>query len=108
MLTLKQQKRITLIFKAGKVYKGKFLKIYYNYNNLEEPGIVISVPRKIGKAVKRNYIKRVIKNLFRHVEIPYDLLIRVNFLNVNYQLLKNEIEVFLESLKYEKNDNISH
>lgn len=98
MLTIKEKKRILKILSKGKVYEGLNFRIYYSKSDSTEAGFVVTVPRKLGNAVKRNYIKRVIKNILRHKNFEYDLIIRPKLADVDYRKTKGELEKFWRML----------
>lgn len=51
--------------------------LYYLRSSRPYHRFAVSVNRRVGTAVQRNYTKRVMKELFRHhaglLEVPYDL-----------------------------------
>lgn len=51
------------IIKNGKFVKNSDFVIYYKNNNINSNRFGISVGKKIGNAVTRNYYKRVIRNI---------------------------------------------
>ena len=51
------------IIKKGKYIKNNEYVIYYIDNGKEKDRFGISVSKKIGNAVKRNYYKRIIRNI---------------------------------------------
>jgi len=63
--TIKKNYEFKKIFQKGKTYSAKNIKIYISKNNLEENRIGIAVSVKVGKAVKRNKIKRLIRENYR-------------------------------------------
>jgi ribonuclease P protein component len=68
--TLKRQKisrkkDISKIFKTGKKWKSDSLCIFYNQNRLYKDRCAVIVSRKNGNAVKRNRIKRILREAFR-------------------------------------------
>ena len=65
MKTLKKNYEFKNVLTKGKFYKGKYITIYINKNNKKENIIGIAISKKICKAVKRNRIKRVIRESFR-------------------------------------------
>ncbi len=59
-------RRITEIFRNGAVIYNFPFKVLYLQNDLKESRVVISVPKRVFKrAVKRNYIKRLIRESLR-------------------------------------------
>jgi len=75
-------RRITEIFRSGSVIYYHPLKLLYLPNDLNESRVVISVPKRLFKrAVKRNYIKRLIRESLRlqrfdsFSEIGFDICI---------------------------------
>jgi ribonuclease P protein component len=69
------------VFNFRKRISGHYLAIHYQYNSLETPRLGLIVGKKIAKrAVDRNYMKRVLRELFRvnqHDIAPLDLVVRV-------------------------------
>lgn len=51
------------IIKEGKIVKNKCFVIYYLNNDIDIYRFGISVGKKIGNAVVRNYYKRIIRNI---------------------------------------------
>ncbi len=94
MLTIKSNKRIIRILREGRVYETALFKIHYLANESGESGFVITVSKKLGNAVKRNYVKRIVKNIIRHKNLNYDLIIRPKFLEMNYKQAKEDLENF--------------
>lgn len=87
------------VLKNGKLLKCKFFTLKILKNNLEYPRLGIRINKKIGNAVKRNKIKRMIKEIFRMnknefnenidiVLIPYSNILSANFDTLNKEFLK--------------------
>ena len=66
--TLKKNYHFKNILKKGKYYKGKCIDIYIKNNNKEKNYIGIAVGVKLAKAVKRNRVKRLIRENYRILE----------------------------------------
>ncbi len=63
--TLKKNYEFKNVLSKGKFFVGKYITIYIKDNNKNENFIGIAVNTKIGKAVRRNRIKRVIRESYR-------------------------------------------
>jgi ribonuclease P protein component len=66
------------VFSRGKRAANRYFVIYSAPNHLTFPRLGIQVKAKIGSAVKRNYIKRMVREAFRKMETefrqPVDLI----------------------------------
>ena len=60
---VKNNRDFERIIKEGKYRKNNEFIIYYLANSLDRSRFGISVGKKIGNAVERNYYKRVIRNI---------------------------------------------
>lgn len=58
---LKRKKDIELLLKIKKSVGNKYYAIYFNLE--EDTKIAVSVSKKLGKAVERNYQKRVTREI---------------------------------------------
>lgn len=59
------KKEISQLFRKGKRIKVKdYLGIYF-YNDKPFPKLGVSLRKKLGNAIKRNYERRIIKEVFR-------------------------------------------
>ena len=63
--TLKKNFEFKRVLSKGKFYLGKYVILYLKDNNKKENYLGIAVNTKIGKAVKRNRIKRLIRESYR-------------------------------------------
>ena len=77
---IKDKKKITAIFEKGSVINGQNISIrVYSFEG-EDPGYVISVPRKnFPLAVNRNLIKRRIKEQVKSAELEKKLSNKFSF-----------------------------
>jgi ribonuclease P protein component len=86
-LTFKRDHRIRTPAQYAAVYDARVresrgpLTLYAIPNDLNHPRLGLSVSRKVGTAVKRNRIRRLLREAFRHMQhdLPrgYDLVIVV-------------------------------
>lgn len=92
------------IYKKGKFYVGKFIILYYLANNSNINRIGITASKKVGNAVKRNRIRRLIKENFRIYEdfvkqgCDFVFVARNNDVLPVYTEIKKEMKFLLKKL----------
>lgn len=93
---IKSSGEYTEIINTGKKIKSNNISIYYRKND-EKNRYGISIPKKTGKAVIRNKIKRRIKNIIDNnknsMQSSYDyvIIIRKGILDLTYQEIELEL-----------------
>ncbi|MEI6131601.1 MAG: ribonuclease P protein component [Bacillota bacterium] len=65
ILTLKRNHQFLRAYKKGKFFVGRLMVIYVLKNHISSNQIGISASKKVGKSVKRNRVKRLIKESYR-------------------------------------------
>jgi len=92
------------IYKKGKFFVGKYLVLYVLKNNSDINRLGVTVSRKFGKSVRRNRIKRLIKENYRLFEDVikkgYDLVFvaRNQKEMPDFQEIKKEMKYLLKKL----------
>jgi len=66
--TLKKNYEFARLYKKGKFYAGRYLVIYVLTNNYGINRVGITASKKVGKSVKRNRLRRLIKENYRRLE----------------------------------------
>lgn len=62
---LRKSTQFSKVYKRGKSIADRHLVVYYMKNGTSENKLGISVSKKVGKAVTRNRVKRLIKEAYR-------------------------------------------
>ncbi len=65
---LKKNYEFKTALNKGKYFSGKYLAVFIKKNNRNINFLGIAISSKLGKAVKRNYIKRIIREVYRNTE----------------------------------------
>lgn len=66
--TLKKNYEFKNVLTKGKYVSGNVIEIFIKYNGSEKNRIGIAVSTKLAKAVKRNYIKRLLRENYRQMQ----------------------------------------
>lgn len=85
-------------------FAGQALTIEYHLRkDLTHPRLGITITRQYGKAHERNLFKRRVKEIFRNLtqnlDLGLDLNVRPKVNGASYDLLIQEFQRFLNSLK---------
>ena len=76
--------------------------VYFNDRNMEVARVGISVSKKLGDAVKRNRIKRQVREMLRDIidfeSCPKDLIVivRSQYLAKDFDSNKNDLEILIK------------
>jgi ribonuclease P protein component len=63
------------VYRKGSVYRGRLFSVHALPNTVGKPRLGLSVSKKVGTAVKRNGVRRRLKEIFRSsaAKLPADL-----------------------------------
>ena len=105
MLSLKKNKEFNYIYKKGERVSTEHFTLFVVKSKYEKFKIGFSVSKKLGKANKRNKLKRRLKEICRkEIKIlpfrNYVLLAKDGAQEIDFVFLKEEIKKLFE--KYEK------
>jgi ribonuclease P protein component len=93
------------VFNFRKRISGRFLAIHYRQNHLAWPRLGLVVAKKIARlSVQRNYMKRVLRDLFRIRQqqlAPVDLVIRPHklFKHTDYPAIQQEFSDLIAKIQ---------
>ena len=101
--TLKKNYEFKTVMNKGKFYRGKYITIYINENKEDKNKIGIAVSKKLGKANKRNRLKRLIRESYRlkkdNLKKSYNIVFiwnkQANILNNTYKNVSEDMEKLL-------------
>lgn len=84
--------------KKSSLNKSKYFLIFYNTNNKNNSRLGLKISKKAGNAVRRNYIKRISREIFRSISFNnnIDITIVINTRNYNINLSRSDLFQDLE------------
>lgn len=103
-VTIKKNFEFLRVYKRGRFYVGKIMTMYVLANKHDINRIGITASKKYGKSVKRNRIRRLIKESYRSVEEilkpGYDIVFvaRSNEIVPDYLSVKKEMKFLFKKL----------
>jgi ribonuclease P protein component len=109
IVSIKKNNEFFRIYKKGRFYVGKFIILYCLANNSNINRMGITASKKVGKSVKRNRIRRLIKENFRlyeeSIKEGYDCVFvaRNNDILPSFVVIKKEMKFLLKKLNILKN-----
>lgn len=97
---IKKDKKFKYIYTNGRSFANKKLVMYYIKNNEEKLQIGISISKKVGKAVVRNRLRRLIKENIRlseNIKNGYSIifLARVGADDLNFDTMRSSMNHIL-------------
>ncbi len=107
ILTLKKNYEFRYVLNKGKVYYGNQIIVYINRNKKNTNILGIAINTKLGKAVKRNRVKRLIRENYRiinnDIEQGYNIVFlwnkNINIKQANYFEIKKDMENIFKRAK---------
>lgn len=108
--SLKSNKEIAEVFKRKQSVGNRYYVIYYRGNNKGKPRIAISVSKKYGNAVKRNYEKRVTREIVRNNLDSFDekdmlIIIRRDVNTLEFAEKKQHLKYLFKKIKKQEKHN---
>ena len=104
-IRIKDAKEFNFIIKNGKKNSNSFFSIYYIDKKYDESRFGITLIKKFGNAVKRNYYKRVLREIIRNNinmflnKYDYIIIIKKDCEKISFSEIEN---IFIDLIKKEK------
>jgi ribonuclease P protein component len=106
---LKNRAQFNAVYESGTTNLDKYLVIRTLANDLQHPRFGYSVNKKLGKAVARNRVRRLLKEIARSLNINTGLdivfIARSNSSGASYEELEHSIKRLLRNVKAIKRDD---
>ncbi len=104
---LKKNYEFKNLFSKGKFYYGEIIHFYIKETNFSINKFGIAISKKFGRAVDRNYIKRIIRENYKNIEDniksgTYILVVpnkNINIKDVNYKIIEKSFYKILKKAK---------
>ncbi|MBU5308688.1 ribonuclease P protein component [Clostridioides mangenotii] len=100
---IKKDSDFRKVYKHGKSFANKYLVIYILEKRTEESRIGISVSKKVGNAVTRNKVRRLIKEAYRiniddKIKPGYDIVFiaRVSSSNASFEDIDKSVKYLVK------------
>ncbi|MCG8482053.1 MAG: ribonuclease P protein component [Clostridia bacterium] len=93
------------VYRRGSLKAGRYLVLYTLKNRYENNRLGITTSKKVGKSVKRNKARRLMKEIYRiykdQLEIGYDIIFiaRKNMESASFVELETTTERLLKRIK---------
>ena len=92
------------VFQEGKCWRGRCLQVFFLPSKKREVGF--AVPKRLGKAVQRNRVKRLMREVYRRCRheigpLRIVLLAKERARDVGFEEMEAEFEQFLRDVKAE-------
>ncbi|MBF4695437.1 ribonuclease P protein component [Fusibacter ferrireducens] len=101
--SLKKPSEFSKVYKRGKSFVDKYLVMYILPNKLGYTRVGLSVSKKVGNSVRRNRVKRLIRESFRLNYLSdnsYDIIFiaRVRSNNADYFKIEKSMKFLLNKM----------
>ena len=108
---LKKNYEFKKVLTKGKYYSGKNIEAFIIKNNSKYNFLGLAISVKSGKAVKRNHVKRLIRENYKNIEetisTGYSIVIlwkkKMDIKNANYQEIKQDMDNIIVKAKLNSN-----
>ncbi|KNY29738.1 ribonuclease P protein component [Pseudobacteroides cellulosolvens] len=112
-IPLKKNHEFMRVYKKGRFYVGKYITLYTLSNYIDKNRLGITVSKKVGKSVKRNRIRRLVKENYRlveeHIKHGFDIVfvVRSSEDMPGFFEIKKEMKYLLKKLNIFEQEKIN-
>ena len=99
MDVIKKNQEFQQIFEKGHSIHGKYLVVYFLRNQYQINRYGICVGKKLGTAVRRNYIKRLLRESVRVLTFPNQTYLDILFV-AKKQILSASLNSIIEEIQH--------
>lgn len=113
--SIKDDNTFKKLINKGNWYGGNYIVLYVLQNDSDKNYLGLGVSKKVGKAFKRNQVKRLIresyKNIEENIKFGYNLLFvcksKSNFDNITFSDINRDVNYLLKKagILIEENSN---
>ena len=105
-MKIKKNYEFNYSFNKGKLYLGKYIKCFYLKNNKNKNFIGIAVSSKQFNAVKRNKVKRIIREAYTNIEkdiVSGNTFVflwkkKIDIENCKFELIRNDMKKMFKNI----------
>lgn len=90
---IKKNYEFMRVYKKGRFYVGKFIVLYVLNNRYKMNRLGITASKKVGKSVKRNRLRRLIKENYRMYEDSIKTGVDLVFVARNFETIPDFFEI---------------
>lgn len=98
---LKKDKQFSYVYKKGKKHHSQHLTLFSVESKFKNYRIGYAISKKIGKANKRNKLKRRLREIIRKSDYPknfhnYVVMAKIGSAEIDFKNLENQVKIIFD------------